>query len=108
MTQRLERAGLAQEPQTYSSEATSGRYSELDLTRPGVVIVHRASVKGLDFDTVVIADMESDSGSDPTSATLRAAYYVMITRARQRLVLGWQGSQLPRHLEGLDRWVRSR
>jgi ATP-dependent exoDNAse (exonuclease V) beta subunit len=35
------------------------------------------------------------------------AYYVMITRARERLVLGWQGSRLPRHLEGLDGWVRS-
>ncbi|WP_408993452.1 hypothetical protein [Streptomyces sp. 1268] len=69
---------------------------------------HRASVKGLDFDTVVIADTESDSGSDPTSASLRMAYDVMITRARQRLVLGWQGSRLPTHLEGLVRWLRSR
>ncbi|MEU8509171.1 ATP-binding domain-containing protein [Streptomyces brevispora] len=53
--------------------------------------VHRASAKGLDFDTVVIADAESDSATDPTAATLRMAYYVMITRARRRLVLGWAG-----------------
>ncbi|WP_330460411.1 ATP-binding domain-containing protein [Streptomyces sp. NBC_00820] len=102
---RLERAGLAQEPQLYSSAAASGRYRDLDLTRPGVVIVHRASAKGLDFDTVVIADTETDADKDPTSADLRMAYYVMITRARERLILGWQGSRLPRHLEGLHGWA---
>ncbi|GGV74926.1 ATP-binding domain-containing protein [Streptomyces massasporeus] len=108
LMRRLERAGLAHEPQLYSSAASSGRYRDLDLARPGVVLVHRASAKGLDFDTVVIADAESDSADDPTSATLRMAYYVMITRARERLVLGWQGSRLPRHLEGLEGWVRTR
>ncbi|KUN22128.1 hypothetical protein AQJ23_29215 [Streptomyces antibioticus] len=108
LMRRLERAGLAHEPQLYSSAASSGRYRDLDLARPGVVLVHRASAKGLDFDTVVIADAESDSADDPTSATVRMAYYVMITRARERLVLGWQGSRLPRHLEGLEGWVRTR
>nr|WP_030624296.1 hypothetical protein [Streptomyces sp. MCL20-2] len=108
LMRRLERSGLAHEPQLYSSAASSGRYRDLDLARPGVVLVHRASAKGLDFDTVVIADAESDSGIDSTSAALRMAYYVMITRARQRLVLGWQGSRLPRHLEGLHGWVQTR
>ncbi|WP_328914385.1 MULTISPECIES: AAA family ATPase [unclassified Streptomyces] len=108
LMRRLERAGLAQEPQLYSSAATSGRYRDLDLARPGVVLVHRASAKGLDFDTVVIADTETDAATDPTAASLRMAYYVMITRAREQLVLGWQGSQLPRHLEGLQGWVTMR
>jgi hypothetical protein len=36
------------------------------------------------------------------------AYYVMITRAREYLVLGWQGSQLPRQLEGLRGCVTMR
>ncbi|MEU9168883.1 hypothetical protein AB0D34_13960 [Streptomyces sp. NPDC048420] len=108
LMRRLEKAGLAHEPQLYSSTASAGRYRDLDLARPGVVVVHRASAKGLDFDTVVIADAESDSATDPTSATLRMAYYVMITRARERLVLGWQGSRLPRHLEGLHGWVHVR
>ncbi|MEV0093677.1 hypothetical protein [Streptomyces sp. NPDC050738] len=98
----LERAGLAREPQLYSSAASSGRYRDLDLTRPGVVLVHRASAKGLDFDTVVIPDTETDAAIDPTSAALRMTYYVMITRARERLVLGWQGTRLPGHLEGLQ------
>ncbi|MEU2073423.1 hypothetical protein [Streptomyces sp. NPDC013489] len=104
---RLERAGLAQEPQMYSSAATSGRYRDLDLARPGVVLLHRASVKGQDFDTVVIADAETDAACDPTAADLRMAYYVMITRAREELVLGWRGSRQPRHLEGLYGLVRT-
>ncbi|MFH8414675.1 AAA family ATPase [Streptomyces collinus] len=108
LMRRLERAGLAHEPQLYSSTAPSGRYRDLDLTRPGVVVVHRASAKGLDFDTVVVADAESDAATDPTAATLRMAYYVMITRARERLVLGWRGSRVPRHLEGLHGWVHMR
>ncbi|WP_331452428.1 hypothetical protein [Streptomyces sp. SS162] len=107
LMRRLERAGLAREPQLYSSAASSGRYRDLDLARPGVVIVHRASAKGLDFDTVVIADAEADSGADPTAATLRMAYYVMITRARERLVVAWQGNRPPRHLEGLGGLVRT-
>ncbi|MFI9076779.1 hypothetical protein ACIGW8_09795 [Streptomyces sioyaensis] len=108
LMRRLERAGLAHEPQLYSSTASSGRYRDLDLTRPGVVVVHRASAKGLDFDTVVVADAESDAATDPTAATLRMAYYVMITRARERLVLGWRGSSLPRHLEELRGCVTMR
>ncbi|MFM9695493.1 P-loop NTPase family protein [Streptomyces europaeiscabiei] len=89
-----------------SASPSSGRYR--DLARPGVVVVHRVGAKGLDFDTVVIADAEFGSAADPTSATLRMAYYVVITRARERLVLGWQGDRLPRHLEGLHGWVHVR
>jgi len=105
LQRRRQRAGLAHEPQLYSSAAPSGRYRDLDLDRPGVVLVHRASAKGLDFDTVVVADTETDAATDPTAADLRMAYYVMITRARHRLVLGWQGTRLPRHLEGLRGWA---
>ncbi|MGW6137394.1 AAA family ATPase [Streptomyces sp. NPDC055140] len=103
LMRRLERANLPSEPQLYSSAATQGgRYRDLDLIRPGVVLVHRASAKGLDFDTVVIADTETDTAADPTDATLRMAYYVMATRARESLILGWQGTRVPRHLEGLN------
>lgn len=104
----LERSRLTHEPQLYSSAASAGRYRDLDLTRPGVVVVHRASAKGLDFDTVLVPDTESDSATDPTAVSLRMAYYVMITRAREQVVLGWQGTRLPGHLEGLDGWATMR
>lgn len=108
LMRRLERAGLARKPQLYSSTAPSGRYRDLDLARPGIVLVHRASAKGLDFDTVVIPDTETDAATDRTAASLRMAYYVMITRARERLVLGWQGNRLPRHVDGLEGWATAR
>lgn len=56
----------------------------------------------------MIADTETDAAIDPTAASLRMAYYLMISLARQRLVLGWQGSQLPRQLEGLRGYVTMR
>lgn len=92
---RLERRAPRLKPQMYTSQATSGRYRSLDLSRPGVVIVNRASAKGLGFDTVVVPDTHSDSSTDPTSASLRMAYYVLATRARVELHLGYEGVEEP-------------
>ncbi|MGP3756146.1 DNA helicase [Streptomyces sp. IBSNAI001] len=92
---RLERRAPRLKPQMYTSQATSGRYRSLDLSRPGIVIVNRASTKGLGFDTVVVPDTHSDSGTDPTSASLRMAYYVLATRARDELHFGYEGADEP-------------
>ena len=88
---RLEHRAPHLRPQLYTSQATQGRYRTLDLSRPGVVIVNRASAKGLEFDTVVIPDTHTDGATDPTSATLRMTYYVLATRARQELHFGHEG-----------------
>lgn len=82
-------------PQLYTSDARDGRYRTLDLGRPGVVLVHRRSAKGLGFDTVVIPDTHADSAADPTSAALRMTYYVLATRARSELHLGYEGDVEP-------------
>ena len=82
-------------PQLYTSESKGALYRNLDLGRPGIVIVHRRSAKGLSFDTVVIPDTHHDAASDPTSAALRMSYYVMATRARQELHLGYEGDTEP-------------
>ncbi|MFH8973590.1 DNA helicase [Streptomyces sp. NPDC017890] len=82
-------------PQLYTSDAKGGRYRNLDLRRPGVVIVHRASAKGLGFDTVVVPDTHTDAAIDPTSAALRMTYYVLATRARRELHLGYEGESEP-------------
>ncbi|MFF9456459.1 DEAD/DEAH box helicase [Streptomyces flaveolus] len=82
-------------PQLYTSEARGSLYRSLDLSRPGVVIVHRASAKGLGFDTILIPDTHCDAATDPTSAALRMSYYVMTTRARQELHLGYEGASEP-------------
>ncbi|MGR6973909.1 DNA helicase [Streptomyces cynarae] len=82
-------------PQLYTSRATQGRYRNLDLGRPGVVLVHRASAKGLGFDKVIIPDTHTDAAVDPTSAALRMTYYVLATRARHELHLAYEGDTEP-------------
>ncbi|MFH9731554.1 DNA helicase [Streptomyces sp. NPDC017260] len=82
-------------PQLYTSEAKGGQYRNLDLGRPGIVIVHRASAKGLGFDTVVIPDTHTDAAGDPSAAALRMTYYVLATRARRELHLGYEGESEP-------------
>ncbi|MFE4665229.1 DNA helicase [Streptomyces sp. NPDC056716] len=93
----LERRAPRLRPQLYTAKAQAphGRYRTLDLGRPGIVLVHRASAKGLGFDTVVIPDTHTDAAVDPTSAALRMTYYVLATRARRELHLGYEGETEP-------------
>ncbi|MFE5401613.1 hypothetical protein ACFQ9Z_09440 [Streptomyces sp. NPDC056580] len=79
----------------YTSQAVNGRYRTLDLARPGIVLVHRASAKGLGFDTVVIPDTHTDAATDPTSSALRMTYYVLATRARRELHFAYEGGTEP-------------
>ncbi|MEU2398384.1 AAA family ATPase [Streptomyces pseudogriseolus] len=95
-------------PQLYTSESRGNLYRNLDLARPGIVIVHRASAKGLSFDIVVIPDTHQDAATDPTSAGLRMSYYVMATRARHELHLGYEGDTEPPLLAQLGRGVLQR
>lgn len=93
---RLERRAPRLEAQTYTAQAAAGsRYRDLDLARPGIVIVHRASAKGLDFDTVVVPDTHVDAAADPTAAQLRMTYYVLATRARRELHFAYGGTSEP-------------
>ncbi|MFE0454992.1 AAA family ATPase [Streptomyces sp. NPDC058914] len=95
-------------PQLYTSESKGSLYRNLDFGRPGIVIVHRRSAKGLGFDTVVIPDTHQDAATDPTSAALRMSYYVMATRARQELHLGYEGETEPPFLAQVHRGALQR
>ncbi len=57
----------------------------IDVTAPGVTILNRESVKGQEFDTVFIVELEKfiPCGNDAT----RRAMYMMCTRARDHLFL---------------------
>jgi superfamily I DNA/RNA helicase len=90
--------------QLYTSDAKGGQYRNIDLGRPGIVIVHRRSAKGLGFDTVVIPDTHTDASADPTSAALRMQYYVLATRARHELHLGHEGETEPPLLAQVPTW----
>ncbi|MFJ8616542.1 DNA helicase [Streptomyces clavifer] len=105
---RIERRYPRLKPQMYTAQATSGRYRNLDLSRPGIVIVHRASTKGLGFDLTVVPDTHTDAGTDPTSAALRMTYYVLATRARSELHFGYEGSSEPPLIASIPRHLLAR
>lgn len=104
----LEKKAPRVRAQMYTSQASGGRYRTLDLSRPGIVIVHRSSAKGLQFDTVVVPDSEADAGVDPTSGALRMAYYVMATRARHELHFAYAGDSEPGLLKDIPPRVLAR
>ncbi|MFI6637830.1 hypothetical protein ACIBI7_53895, partial [Nonomuraea fuscirosea] len=86
-----ERPGLR--PQIYIGAAEDMRYKNIDADRPGLRLVNRASVKGLEFDTVIVPDAHLDAG-DP-SIDLKMLYYVLVTRTRGELYLCYSGDQEP-------------
>lgn len=78
----------------------------VDFSRPGVTVTTWASAKGLEFDTVFIAEMQ-DNWSDLDNPTLRMQLYVLASRARERLYFAYTGSGQPAILSllPLDRMV---
>jgi superfamily I DNA/RNA helicase len=91
----IERMRTGLRPQIYIGAAGDTRYKNIDADRPGLRLVNRASVKGLDFDTVIVPDTHLDAG-DPSSADLKMLYYVLITRTRGELYICYSGDQEPR------------
>lgn len=89
----LRRRGRRINPQSYRSQ-TFGPL-KVDPTRPGLFLVNRRSVKGLEFDIVVLADAHADSWKDPTDAGLRLTYSMLASRARDQVHLCYQGAQEP-------------
>ncbi|MEV5411157.1 AAA family ATPase [Thermopolyspora sp. NPDC052614] len=91
----LERMRPGLRPQIYVGAAGDARYKKVDHDRPGLRLVNRASVKGLEFDSVIVPDAHLDAG-DPTSVELKMLYYVLITRTRGELYICYAGDQEPR------------
>ena len=62
--------------------------------RPGSIhVVSVAAAKGLEFDTVIVAD--ADARSFPDTPASRRGLYVACTRATHQLVLAWSGEPSP-------------
>ncbi|MFF5531965.1 AAA family ATPase [Streptomyces cinerochromogenes] len=98
--EHLERTAPRLRSQVYVSAAAEGRHRTLDLRRPGIRIISRASAKGLEFDSVFVPDVHTDSG-DPAAAALRMTYYVLLTRAREEVHLGYEGDREPPPVAGV-------
>lgn len=98
--EHLERTAPRLRSQVYVGAASEGRHRTLDLRRPGIRVISRASAKGLEFDSVFVPDTHTDSG-DPSAVALRMAYYVLLTRAREEVHLGYEGVREPLPVAGV-------
>lgn len=69
----------------------SKAYKVLDFEKPAITLVHYKSLKGLEFDTLFVPELQQVT-ADPTSAATRMMFYVAMSRARDELHLSWSGS----------------
>lgn len=84
----LRARGLPVPLQTYSTNDNG--HKRLDFRSPAVTIVNYQSLKGLEFDTVFVPDLQQVT-RDPTSASTRMLFYVVMSRARHELHLSYCG-----------------
>lgn len=89
----LRRRGRHLNPQSYRSQQLSRL--KIDPAKPGLFLINRRSVKGLEFDIVVIADAHADSWKDPTDPGLRLTYSMLAARTRDELHFCYQGEEEP-------------
>lgn len=66
------------------------RYRALDFDSPAVTLVNFRSLKGLEFDTLFVPELQQHS-ADPTSAATRMMFYVAVSRARDELHFSYSG-----------------
>jgi hypothetical protein len=60
-------------------------YVNIDFRNGGIAVINQQSIKGLEFDTVFIADIDAYRGKDKDE--LMKKFYVMVSRARDDIVL---------------------
>jgi DNA helicase IV len=66
-------------------------HRELDFESAAVTLVHYKSLKGLEFDTLFVPELQQLT-TDVTSAATRMMFYVVMSRARDELHLSWSGA----------------
>lgn len=100
----LEERKLPIPVQMYASG--SKQHKTLDFDVPAVTIVNFRSLKGLEFDTLFVPELQQHS-ADPTSAATRMMFYVVVSRARDELHLSYSGvGSLPPILSDVKGLVR--
>ncbi|MFD5428329.1 AAA family ATPase [Streptomyces sp. NPDC127084] len=94
----LTHLGLAKYTQAYVHD---DRYRDTInfATRP-IRIVTTASMKGLEFDSVFVPDLDAYT-EDPTSVDARLRLFVLCTRAREDLQFAYRGSEEPTILSNI-------
>jgi superfamily I DNA/RNA helicase len=84
--------GLAKKTQAYVFD---DRYrNAMDFSTHPIRIVSTASMKGLEFDSVFVPDLDSYA-EDPTGVEARLRFLVLCTRAREDLYFAHRGTHEP-------------
>ncbi|MFI7694232.1 AAA family ATPase [Nonomuraea sp. NPDC049655] len=91
LTDALHRRGI-RHVQAYVSD--SPYFRDLYFHKPGVKLFTPVSMKGQEFDTLYVPELEQYAG-DVTSAVQRMRFYVLATRARRELHLSYRGEREP-------------
>ncbi|MBP2346148.1 hypothetical protein [Streptomyces virginiae] len=89
---RLTKVGLNDQTQAYVHNDVHRRTVDFS-TRP-IKVVSTASMKGLEFDSVFVPDLDAYA-EDPTGVEARLRFLVLCTRAREDLHLAHRGPQEP-------------
>ncbi|MFH8563789.1 AAA family ATPase [Streptomyces sp. NPDC017988] len=84
--------GLSEHTQAYVYD--DPHRNTFDYSRRPIRIVSAASMKGLEFDSVFVPDLDAYT-EDPTSVAARLQFFVLCTRAREDLYFAHCGAQEP-------------
>jgi DNA helicase IV len=84
----LGRRRLKARAQMYIS--TDSKYRRLTFDETGVTIINYRSMKGLEFDTVLVPELQLVE--DAASPEVKTLFYVVMSRARHELLFFWSGS----------------
>ncbi|MFC9649746.1 MULTISPECIES: DNA helicase [unclassified Streptomyces] len=102
---KLTHLGLAKHTQAYAHD---DRYRDtVDFSTRPIRIVSTASMKGLEFDSVFVPDLDSYA-DDPTSIDARLRFFVLCTRARHDLQFAFRGPQEPAILSSIPESLLAR
>ncbi|RNG23109.1 DNA helicase [Streptomyces botrytidirepellens] len=101
----LTHLGLAKHTQAY---AYDDRYrNTMDFSAQPIRIVSTASMKGLEFDSVFVPDLDAYT-EDPTSVDARLRLFGLCTRAREDLHFAHRGPQEPAILASIPESLLAR
>ena len=65
----------------------SGSREKLHFDKGGIMVINVQSCKGLEFDDVFLADIEEHQYSHNTVNLTQSRFYVMVSRARKKIIL---------------------
>ncbi|MEU9342946.1 AAA family ATPase [Streptomyces sp. NPDC048278] len=99
---RLTRLGLAKYTQAYAHD--DPYRDAIDFSTRPIRIVTAASMKGLEFDSLFVPDLEAYA-DDPTSVEARLRLFVLCTRARDYLHFAYRGPDEPAILSDISESV---